>query len=253
MDIVIHKRPPLEEFHLKALFYGEPGVGKTVLAASAQKSKSLGPVLFGNADKGTLSLAGMDLDITEINDLQSLARVLRFLRDGKHSYKTFVLDSITEMYQMAIESIVQQKVKNAKSGGRSLDDVYQEDYGEMTSALRRAGKVLRELPMHVIITAHSQSWQDENSVERVVPAMTPRLRQHIVGFMDVVGYLYTSNIEEENEKGEKVKRIQRKLLAQPVGKYMAKDRTPGGKLGTVVEDPTMSKIWRLIAATKQEK
>ena len=79
---------------------------------------------------------------------------------------------------------------------------------------------------------------DEAKIEAIQPALTPKLKNSVMGGMDIVGYLYVK------EDADKPNVTTRQLLVQPVGKWDAKDRS--GVLGTVIESPTLPNIMSTI-------
>src|SRR5690606_6666344 len=97
-------------------------------------------------------------------------------------------------------------------------------------------RYFRDLPMHVIITALAQEVRDERDGSVTVkPSLPGKLADEVAGFLDIVGYLGTS---ERTIDGKRI--IIRQMLAQPMGKYIAKDRSD--RLGQYIEEPTMTKI-----------
>ena len=79
------------------LFYGGPGVGKTLLAASAQKHDELKNVAFVDADPGLVSVVGYDPNIVKIrfDQVKELASLPRFLKSELPQVRTVVFDTIT--------------------------------------------------------------------------------------------------------------------------------------------------------------
>jgi hypothetical protein len=62
-----------------------------------------------------------------------------------------------------------------------------------------------------------------------------------MGYMDIIGYMYVDT-EAEEEAEETEAETPRRLLCRPFGKWVAKDRSPGQRLGLVVEDPSIPVI-----------
>ena len=77
-----------------ALIYGRSGTGKTTLFATWPK-----PALLLNiSDDGIGSVKKIKgLDVVDVKDLDHLDRIYNKLRDGKHSYKTVGIDTITKL------------------------------------------------------------------------------------------------------------------------------------------------------------
>lgn len=257
-------KPTLRDYKLKMLLYGPPGVGKTTFAATADIHPFTKKVLFINIEGGMLSVADagevglQELpDAVDLKNFAHLDKIFWWLAKGDHPYQTVVLDSLSELQLVNLDSIVEGQLgKVTSSGARRLDmdDVWLDDYGKSTQQLRRVLRKLRNLPMHVIFTCLDATSQDKEKNERVHPALTPKIRGALMGYMDIVGYMYTQEVEVEAEDEESDNETEyiRRILCQPYGKWSAKDRSPGGRLGIVVDDPTVPKFMELITGERSE-
>ena len=212
------KTPPLN-----LMVYGEPGVGKTYLLQTAVK-----PALVLDAEGGTLTLMGADVDILKIASPEDIRDAFKELKNGA-GYKTVCFDSITEIYKHFMDEIIKKNPNIARSYG---DQPSLSDYGRASELMRRTIRQFRDLPIHFIATALVHDLKDEKdgSITRL-PSLPGKLAYEVAGYMDVVGYVFAN---EDKETGE----TERGVLVQPRGTIIAKDRS--GKLGQVVE-PDVSK------------
>jgi len=248
-DLPVFKPQP-ENRHLKILLYGDPGVGKTTLAASAAAVPSMSEVLVVNIEGGVLAISDPSIygakavpDTIDFTGFGLLQTIFSALARGGHNYKTVVIDSLSELVKYNLDDIVKKKM-DAGAKNRDEDEVFLEDYGTMTKQMRRVVRMFRDLPMHVIYTCHAAPTSLDADA-KVGPDLSNKLRSSVVGYMDVVGYVYMGS-KTETVDGKEQNVPVRKLLTSPVGKFIAKDRSPGQRLGMVLDNPTMTVIMEKI-------
>ena len=211
---------------IKSMIYGMPGVGKTVLAASAQRVPDMSPVLFIDVDKGTMSIRDEDgaIDLLEIDSWNQVTPALGVLQRGKHKYKTLVLDSITELQKLEIE--------DRNSGIPSIQD-WQGSGIEIRKMLRK----IKNLPMNVIVTALEREDRDE-ATKLIMrrPDLPGKLASGSSAAFDIVARL-TTDLEGNT----------RYLVTRADARTVAKDRAgPRKQLPASIEDPSFPKIWELM-------
>lgn len=219
---------------LNLLIYGQPGCGKTTLAATAMEHPELAPALLLNIEGGTLSVVGTGLDAVDVHSLQQLEQVLWALSNPEDKqfgqYRTVIIDSGTELQTITLQELVMAASK--KDRGRSPDDIQLQDYGRNTNALRRVFRWFRDLPVHVVVTALAKEVYPPNVTAQqrpfvepseVFPLFTEKLGQSVSGYFDAVWYQY-------------VRDGQRFLLTQRTQRFFAKTRGArfSAALGNVV-------------------
>ena len=235
-------KPKVSDYKIKMLLYGDPGVGKTTLAATAKDHPLTKEVLFLNVEGGLLSVSEDAPDTIDLKDWKQMDEIFWWLASGDHNYKTVVIDSLSELRQLNLDDVVSSALSKPNNKRADMDDVFLDDYGTSNSQMKRIVRQFRDLPMHVIFTCLADRTQDKEKNEQVHPALPPKMRLSVLGYMDIVGYMYTK--AEKLEDGSEVTR--RILLTQPYDKWTAKDRSPGGRLGTLLEDPTIPTMIELI-------
>jgi hypothetical protein len=218
-------------------------------------------VLFLNIEGGLISVnhkPGLRaVDISSTADLEK-----EFWKLARGVYKginTVVIDSMTEMQTLNLEEIVERQLaegyNKSKSGKqRRVDDIWQEDYGESTTTLKRIVRKFRHLPMHVIITALAKyvypkvpQGTDLTNVEplAVMPSLTAKLGTSVMGYVDYVWYTYYD--PEEKQVARRFK-----ALTRPQETYKAKTRGPNFQkaIGTTIVAPHMDTIYRLLVESQ---
>jgi len=187
---------PFEETeeYTKALYYGVEGTGKTTALA---KAANMGRILIINSEGGLKKRALQRLGVNTANvaiwppegetitarSLEKLHERLRAdLLDRPGSWFAVGIDSLTEVHHLLRENATDDRVAKAKVA-LDPDFVDRDDYGKMTSQLRKIIRRFRDLPCHLIITALEKDDEDSN---QIVPAITPALRTDVLGYMDIV-------------------------------------------------------------------
>lgn len=184
---------------INLLVYGDSGVGKTTLAATAAE---LGKVLYVDAESGSKFINekyAKNIDILKIDDISILDEVLK--PDNIKEYKVVVLDSITEIMKKLVDKAKGNKEKPSLS-----------DWGNVINEMETYFRRFRDLDKHIILVALSQEKGDEDLVLRRPSLSGKSLPADLVGIVDICLYL-------ENTQNGRV------AYSQPSPKFYAKDRT----------------------------
>lgn len=224
---------------LKLFVYGEPGSGKTVLAATSPDA------LILDADDGTESgaLQGSDADVWRITDYHDLTEAYEYLRHEKHDYRWVWLDSVSLFQEKGLDQIMLDLIAD-----RPYRDPDVPDKGEYGKNMRRLGKLIRMykgLPLHFGMTAHPMRMEDEDGHVTYMPYVQGRqMPEKFCAYMNVVGYLTETRVKS---KGSKEVTSQRVLYTRSHGKYYAKDRFDAFTNGRII-NPTIPDIVSKIRA-----
>lgn len=170
MQIVKFK--PQDHF-IKALIFWKPGSGKTTFASTAPKP------IFLSAEAGLLSIADKAPDAIIVKTLKDLQDAHDYLKTQKHDYQTVIIDSITEINEI-IKAEIERKNNRA---------IRRDDWGEVSTKIKRVIRDFRDLPMHCIFLAQESIERDEDTVVRIYPSLNGKSATEIAAACDVVGYL----------------------------------------------------------------
>jgi len=241
----IEEQPPF----FNMLFYGESGVGKTVLAGSASVVPEMSPVLFVDMEGGTASLRATypDVHTVRVTTWKEMSELYEALFHGGHGYKTVVLDSLSEIQKFSMYDIMMQLMQSAPD--RDPDVPSMREWGKNLEQIRRFVRGFRDMPnMHTIFTALAQTEKNTRTGQQTTgPMLTGKMAKEVPAFLDIVGYYYvkdTSNAEGGTDR-------ERLLLTTKTDEYIAKDRS--GKLPLVVQSPTMQSLYDLMTAGDKHK
>lgn len=219
--------------YVNLLVYGDPGAGKTVLAASADLVPEMRPVLFIDIEGGTFSIRERypDVRVVRIQKWDQMQEVYDALFSGDHEYRTVVCDSLTEIQKFSMYNIMEFTVR--KDPERDPDVPSMREWGKNIEQIRKFVRGFRDLPMHTVFTALAKSDKDNKTgAVKTTPGLSGKLANEVAGFLDIVGYQYTKVIDDE---------VRRFLLTTATDKFVAKDRS--GHLPPTIEAPTMEKVF----------
>ena len=254
--------------NMKICVYGPQGAGKTTFAAMAQDHPDMKDVLFLDCEGGLMSVVSRgDIHYERIHSTRQLEEIFWKVANGDPEYqrfKTFVIDSVTELQAVNLEEVVSEAVEKEKrrrrqqETDRSIDEPHLRDYGKSTTQLRRILRWYKNLPVNVILTAlpkyiyppkkEGQQEGDQQPIE-VRPDVTDKLGNALMGLVDAVWYLYTEDVRDEN--GNVVGKS-RFMLTQDYGPFRAKTRGQqfAQALGLVVKDPYLPDLYELLLRTE---
>jgi AAA domain len=166
-----------------------------------------------------------------VRTLRDVSTMMPWLQRGKHPFNSVIVDSLSELQKRLVDEVA------------GVDQLQLQDWG---TVFRRGEQMVRQFrdlvdnpvkPLYcVVFVSLTRDVGDRDLTHK--PYVQGQLGLTLPGFTDVVGAL---RLYEEDGA------VKRRLLVAPIGGYVAKDRT--GKLGTVVEDPDIIRMFRQIYAS----
>lgn len=245
------------ETGLNFLLYGPQGAGKTLLASTAQDHAAMKDVLFLDIEGGLITIAGRgDILHETVRTTDDLEQAFWKLHNKSYapwkSVRTVVIDSISELQGINLEEIVKA---NAGRRGGNLNDTQLQDYKVSTTHLKRLLRWYKNLPYNVIVTALMHKAYPPGEVAapdpiEIRPMITQKLAESLMGFMDFVWFLYST--DRKVEKGTVKEYF---MLTESVGITRAKTRGPqfAKALGGRVQNPSLPKLYDLFVQTESPR
>lgn len=214
--------------NIKALVWGQSGVGKSVLSGSAQEVPEMMPVLHIDVEGGTLSLHGAGYNkvkVVRIRSFSDFGNVYNYLASNKNKFRTVIIDSFTELQKYCMDEILEVNDR---------EDAQWKDWGQNASTLRKVIRWLRDLPINLICVCLETEEKDERTgTYKYKPQLPGKLAGEMAGYFDI-NVRYTMTLDKE---GNEV----RQLHTGAGSGFSAKDRTY--KLPKVMHEPTMAKLY----------
>jgi len=153
----------------KSLFFGKTGVGKTKLALNFPKPyyyDSEGGARLGHYQQWLKDVGGKYLGPEDgTRSFSTLIEQIDALSTEQHEFKTLVIDSVTKMFQTAVQE---------ESERLGTKDVFGASKKPATSLMRKLIARVDRLDMNVIFIAHEATeWGKDDTGQRVEIAKIP--------------------------------------------------------------------------------
>lgn len=253
--------------YLKGILYGEYGVGKTTLGASAVKVPEMQDVLYISVESGDMSIRHLNkVDLIEPTTFQQFAQVHKFLRkhckyrdmeskkgnqkllklerhfknqsniEQPKKYYTVVIDSLSEVQKLSMYKLLGINL-NTYTLDIQPDRPEYAEWNTSTEYMRLLVRLFRNLPMNVIAVCGPRIDENERKQRIYSPAMSKALSKEIQGFVDFVGFLVAGKSSDGKRK--------RRLWLEPGDTYAAKNRFASFNKD-YLDDPTMYDLWKII-------
>lgn len=219
-----------EDLGFNGLIFGQPGVGKTTLALTAQGSKYGGNVLLHDADRGKESI--VDVEGAEYYTVESWDQ-LRSALDaaialkGDSPYQTHVFDSLSSIYYEHIKPKVLK-------GEKKMEWPHYQQAQDLLTTFVRDCRNLAEYGVNTVFTGHVKEEKDDDIVN-VRLSLPQSVRNEILLIVNHVGYL-------DRARNSEVRELH---LTPPKRTQGPKFRQPrsGEQLPLLIKDPNLGQIF----------
>lgn len=212
--------------NVSVLIYGRAGTGKTTLAATFPK-----PILLLDVrEQGNDSIAEYsddEIKVLSVETWEDIEQVYWMLQSGDHPFKTVVIDTVTQMQDVCMDTILEEDNK---------DFATKRDWGTVSGLMKTwivNYRDLTETGMDVVFIAqervHDSESEDENEEGQLDPTVGPRLMPSVAAILNasvkVIGHTFIREVVKRN-----LDSIERKayfcLRLGPHPYYITKIRKP---------------------------
>ena len=234
---------------LSLLVHAGSKVGKTTLASTAPK-----PILLLDAEGGSKFLphsktywdpltgpppnwdGSWEICVVIVRQFDTLAHVYQWLVMHPHHFRSLCIDSITEVQRRCKEQLV------------GTSDMKQQNWGTLLTKMEQLIRQFRDLTLHPSnpLSAAVFIAETRQTNGKWIPYMQGQIATSLPYLMDVIGYLYVSDVPDEYDP--LVVHKERQLLVVPHPQFEAGERVQG-RLGDVVRQPDVSSMLTTVYPT----
>jgi hypothetical protein len=252
------------------MVYGPPGVGKTTLMGSGVNDDRIWPMLIMDYEGGTIAIDSLvnrvsledfiageitptsgKIDVIQPTSLADISKVYAYLGNKPNPYKALVIDSLSEINQLALMSATGNDKKATTTALTDVTMPQIKDYGNTATMLRTLVRALRNLSLHRFYVCGAKTGDNPaTQLQQLMPALVGQLTLDIPAIVTVVGFLRVYEVVDEEGKpvtDENDKQMTVRVLhTEGTDRLVAKDRTERGKLGGEIENPTLTTVMDLL-------
>jgi len=213
------KTPPKQDLaDLTLLIYGSSKIGKSTWCSQAEGA------VFLATEAGLNNLEVFQVPITR---WEEFLLACREIAEGKHPFRTVVIDTVDNAYRMCADYICAKfKIDHESDLG------FGKGYALINNEFHRVITKVSLLPYGLFLVSHSQEREIETRTgkhTRIVPTLPDKVRKVVLGMVDLILYcdLEMTAGPDGSVAGRRVMRT------KPHVNYEAGDRT--GRLPEVID------------------
>lgn len=218
MLLPTQKTPPKPDLaDLTVLVYGATKIGKSTWCSHADNA------VFLSTEPGLNSLEVFQVPIRSWDELLAACGEIA---EGKHEFKTVILDTVDNAYRMCSEHVCRKfKIEHESDLG------YGKGFALINNEFQRVLNKLAFMPYGLYLISHSQETEIETRTgkyNKTVPTLPEKARKIVLGLVDMILYC-----DIETAAGPDNRMVARRVMrTKPSLYYEAGDRT--GRLPEVI-------------------
>lgn len=237
-------KPSAQAGYVGAAIYGRGGAGKTTLLGTMP---GMGLVIdVPQIEGGTMVLVNESehVRVFPATSWDDLDEAFKFLRDTKHPFKWYAIDTITATGELA-------KRKTLKERDLSADAriITMQDWGKIGELQKELFYRYRTLPMHGIFLAQERlRGSGEEGALEYQPDISPAALVGLVPSMYLMGRLFVREVQDPKTKQAVT---ERRLRVGVHSSAIAKVRAlPDRQMPSVLKEPHLGKIFAWLLGSK---
>jgi len=226
------------------LLYGDSGVGKTRLAASAPN------VLIADVnDKGHDSVRrDYDPMFYPCTHWSEIIDLYWYLQEGEHGFDSVAIDTVSNLQNICMDFVMGDEA--SRDASRDPDMPSRQAWGKVGKLMRTQIINFRNLPMNVIFVAQLRAKavgddMDDEGEMLYGPEVSPSIEKTLKAAVGTIGYLTKREVVIKNKKKDTTrKEVRRRLLLGDSERYISKDRN--GVFADQIDAPDLTAMLELI-------
>ena len=225
------------------LIYGEPGSGKTRIAASAPN-----PLIIDINDQGQDSVRrDYDPMYYPVERWSEITDVYWYLQEGDHDFESVAVDHVTNMQNLALAFVIGDEA--ARDASRDPDMPSRQAWGKANQLMKTQIINFRNLPLNTIFLAHVRAneveGEDDELQVKLTAEVSPGSQKVLTGAVGTIGYLAKREVFIKSSKTKTRRReIRRRLYFADSERYVSKDRN--FVFGEYIDAPDLTEMLALI-------
>lgn len=231
-DASVHKH--------KTLIYGHMGWGKTYQFRHYREEYGRGLIISG--ESGLSSVSDSDIDFLPFSSwdgphnpdegVYSFVGIVKMLRSPEFKamgYAWIGIDSLTEMSERCLSHFQRQHEEKAAADNKKMDGFAV--WGDYERAMIAYLKWVRDLDLHVLVTALASEETDDNGATHYWPMVKmKKVAKHVCGLFDHVFCGIRQTVEAQDASGNTKVRVVRLVITDEVKGWHGKTRDPKQRL-----------------------